>query len=339
MAAAEEKIEVTWDTASEIVLAMASAHQPEPRTVTLIGIPGCGKSALAYAAGRASGRTVTEVRAPVLSELDVHGFPHLVKDRYRFVPMDCFPRDNGGVFLLEEIGQATTGVMSALMALVYQPFRLDSYEIPTDTLIILTANESDQLAGSQDRTSTLVSRGLTLYLAADTDAVARHLATLPDCDSTVAAWLAYTPDMLSRSDLMENAWRDAQPFLCARTAELMARALHAHPTLSPAARRALCAGYVGATRADEYLAFAQVRSELPALSALFAGDKQALAACAGLSLGAGLILAAAIAGQVRAGNLTVQAVKRCVAALPDEIGARVVRDVLVVQPTWAAALA
>ncbi len=225
------------------------------------GQPGIGKSDIAEAVARATGRQYIDVRALLLDPVDLRGIPWRDKnDRTRWASPEFLPpsNDNGRFLInLEELPSAVPMVQAALYQLVLNR-RIGEYELPPGASLIACGNRENDRGVVHRMVAPLASRFVHLELKSDHRdwcAWAAGAGIAPEA----IFFISCRPDLLNDFDPQSKE----KAFPCPRTWHKVSNIVNQRANLAPNIERALFRGAVGDGAAVVFSAFLKIWRQIP----------------------------------------------------------------------------
>jgi hypothetical protein len=238
---------------------------PQRLPVLLTGAPGVGKTASVQAVARDLGCEII-VSHPVTSDpTDFRGLPWMVDGHAAFLPVGDLARleaigDRQAIWLIDDLGQATTAVQAAVMQLVHRDGRaLNGFTLPENVAVVACTNRAQDRAGVGCFLAPLVSRFTTVLEIEPEPVSFVHWAIRNGgFNPLVASFIRWKPTYL----LDENPpAHSLQPRCSPRTWESASKILDLG--FPPDQLTDLLRGAITPAIAIEFLAYLQVFRSLP----------------------------------------------------------------------------
>jgi hypothetical protein len=283
----------TFKTAKEVIHVALLANQP----VLLLGDPGVGKSALAYAVAAEMAMDLAILLGSTLDPTDVGGLPVVRVDGKGVdrLPLALIQKaaDVPCVLFLDEISAAPLPVQAAMLRLMLERVAGDVVLHP-ETRILSACNPPEQAPGGFDLSAPLMGRVCALKFRPTEDEILDFLATLgtPKAGAAqtpmeeaiqeeagmFAAVAKAAPEIL-QVDIPAACVTGNQPWGAPRAWERVIRARAAASLLTnPISSQSLflaMAGSVGVTCATTYSGVLKMIEDLPTLEEIVADPEKA----------------------------------------------------------------
>jgi len=253
--------------ASEALAYAVSRKQP----TWLHGKPGIGKTDIVNQVCEKLGLRMWRFPPTVtLDPVDVRGLPTVENGQTVWARPDLWPSDPdwSGVVFLDELPQGSVAVQSSLMQAV-QCRRIGDMKIPDGAIFVAAGNRQEDRAGANRVITPLANR--FLHLDVDVDPQQWQLwAVQNGVHSDVRGYLSYRPGNLDTFDPKTDARAFATPRSWVAASRLVeGEGVPEHLLYS------LVAGLVGEGPSAEFLAFRQIRKELPDRAEIWKNPRKA----------------------------------------------------------------
>jgi hypothetical protein len=224
------------------------------------GPPGIGKSDIVRQAAQDMGREVIDLRLTYLDPVDLHGIPHVDKNKKTAWATPSFlPTGGAGLLFIDEI----VSVPPAMQATAYQLIldrKLGAYHLPDEWFPIAAGNRMSDRAVVFKMPSALANRFIHLELEPHLEDWIEW-ATKHDINPTIVSFLRFRPELLN-----EPISPDVHAFASPRSWEYASRVL---PHLSRETEFEVLKGTIGEGVATEFTGFHRVYRNLPDIDRLF----------------------------------------------------------------------
>lgn len=238
---------------------------PAGLPVLLLGAPGVGKTAIVNQLAQELGRSLV-VSHPVTSDpTDYRGLPWMVDGRASFLPIGDLARletlkDKPGIWLIDDLGQATAATQAAVMQLVHSDGRaLNGFEVPADTAIIACSNRPQDRAGVGAFLAPLVSRFVSvLTIEPEPVSFVQWAISRGGFNPLVASFIRWKPEyLLDRERPAHSLEQQCSPRTWEHVSQLLALGFDDNQLGH------LVRGAITPSIATEFLAYLQVYKSLP----------------------------------------------------------------------------
>ena len=188
------------EQATKILLTVARINAPERPSVLIRGDPGVGKTTIAaQVCFDLFGKEPIKVEFATMQGPDLRGLADLdtYQDRVVWRKPDFLPRSGKGMLLCDDISSAEPDTLSATYSL-FLDRRVDNLIIPSEYLIVATANDSEDGAIAYDLGTALNDRLLQIYVVQTRESFLRHWAPR-GLHPAILSVIHQRPDLLNRN--------------------------------------------------------------------------------------------------------------------------------------------
>jgi hypothetical protein len=221
------------------------------RPAFIWGAPGIGKSAIVRQMAGAMGRSVVDIRAPLLDPTDLRGLPAVVDGRAVWAPPSFLPQEGEkpGILFFDELNAAPPLVQASLYQLVLDR-RVGEYTLPDGWAIVAAGNRAEDRSVVFRMPAALANRFVHVELEASFDDWSEW-ASSAGVSPVVISFLAVRRELLAPKSNESGSVAFASP----RSWEMLSDTFRALGTTSGALE--IYQGCVGKGTAIEFLEHAK----------------------------------------------------------------------------------
>ncbi|WP_444932972.1 ATP-binding protein [Microbulbifer sp. JTAC008] len=223
--------------------------------VMIWGKPGIGKSSIVLNLCQERGLDFVDLRLSQLMPSDLRGIPVPGKGATHWFPPSFLPTQGAGVLFMDELNMAPPALQGVAQQLILDR-RVGDYQLPEDWVVWAAGNTKSDRAAVYEMPAPLANRFLHLNVAESLDDFKQY-AYRQRLSAEIIGFLSFRPDLLHKPHPNEPNWPSP------RSWEMAANLHTAGVSVEPA---------VGAATAMEFDAFVQLKSQLPDIEAIFAGN-------------------------------------------------------------------
>ncbi len=239
----------------------------KPCSTFMWGGPGIGKSAIVRQAVEELGmdpeESFIDQRLQQIDPVDLRGLPRINDaGSFEYCPPEFLPTEGRGVLFLDELNLAPQQVQAAAYELVFDRKLGSGYRLPDGWMVIAAGNRSGDRAFVNPMSSPLANRFIHWQVVPDLDDW-KEWAYEEGINSDIIGFLNYRHDMLYRFDPERSGHAFPTPRTWERVSDLMELGMDKQEDIASA---------VGMGAAAEFVAFLNVREELPDVEKILEGE-------------------------------------------------------------------
>lgn len=252
------------------LLQRVASRPVEKRAPLLIeGSPGMGKTGVVYAAACGIGAATVAFNAAAKDPVDVGGMPYpdLANGTMRYLRPDVLPApDCGATFLfLDDIDKAPPAVQNVLLDVVLAR-SIHGHKLSDNVTIVAAMNLLSDRAHGNRMSTALLSRFRRISMQIDLNDFTLHAASAGFRVEVLAFNRWRHSDRNPSLYNFDDAARAGAAFPCPRTWEMVSHTLDERNPRE--VEREVIEGTIGKSMATEFLAFCQVRADLPSIDGI-----------------------------------------------------------------------
>lgn len=244
--------------------------------IMLHGSPGIGKSSIYHELARRFELELVDIRLSQIDPTELQGFPSIVDNIARYIPMDIFPLDfkelppgkKGWLLFLDEFNQAPLMVQRAAYRLMLDR-EVGSHKLHPNVAMVAAGNLSTDNAHANELGTAMQSRLLHVIMKPDLEQWTAW-ANKTGLDHRVISFVNFKPELFHLFDPNH----DDLTFPCPRTWEFAARLVKEDPKEIDPQLQPLLAGTVGAGPSVEFTTYCQIFSELLSFNDILANPEK-----------------------------------------------------------------
>ena len=233
------------------------------------GPPGVGKTAVASQAAEEAEIGFINMRLALKDPTDLRGIPVPRDEKALWLPPSELPDENSkkrGIVFLDEINLAPPLVQSSAYQFVFEG-RIGEYVLPEGWFVIAAGNRHEDGAHDYRMAMPLLNRFIHVDYEANIDDW-REWAVNANIATEVMEFMSFREDLLFKFD----AERDERSFPTPRSWEMVSHVMRNYSLDDREILSAQIKGAVGEGAGTEFLAYLDMRKELPDIEKIFAGE-------------------------------------------------------------------
>lgn len=254
-------LQLPFKEAKELIKLCIKNLQP----VMVWGPPGIGKSDMIKEIALEMEREVVDIRASLLTEVDVKGYPYLHEDKktgkttMKFSMANEFPSDaeSKAIVFLDELPAGLPSTQLALYQYILDR-KIGEYESPAGVAVVAAGNRESDRAGTFAMPKPLENRFLHVEVVAQWEPWLEY-AISAKVNKHIVSYLNKNRDKLFMFDPNSQGRAFATPRSWLKVSQL----LNSDPNMSNASMRNVIASGVGLAVSYEFMAFKDLVDDMP----------------------------------------------------------------------------